>query len=166
MEIQIASRACPFFIYRKALRFSLGRSADCQGPLGEEFCQRMYLAMHAQKGLLSDSFNLPWKLTSQPQLHWLCSIYLQIIFVFHSFVIYFFPKHSITLDLKSQRLAGPSGYLTRKFCDKAGTEGRLPLLTSMFLPGLHLQHCCSADSKAGCFSIEGSSGSVMPRQRK
>lgn len=67
-----------------ALRFRLVRYADCQRALGEEFCQRMYVAMHPQKGLLSDSFNLPWKLNSQPRLLGLCMIYLQKIFVFYS----------------------------------------------------------------------------------
>lgn len=102
----------------------------------------MYVAMHPQKGLLSDSFNLPWKSTSQPQLHWVCMIYLQIIFAFHAFMIYFFPKqlnYFGFVEPKTRQLAGPSGNLTRKFCDKAGPESRLSLLTSMFLPGLHLQ---------------------------
>lgn len=103
--------------------------------------------MHPQKGLLSDSFNLPWKLTSQHQLLWLCMMYLHMILAFYGLCD---PLCSWTAQLlwfvkpKPRQLAGPSGFLTRQFCGSAEPEGSCQL--NRHFP------CSLACSYRGCFS--------------
>lgn len=84
--------------------------------------------MHAQKGLLSDSFKLPWKLTSHPQLHcawFIFRLYLPFTPLWSSL----FPEqlnYFGFVEPKTRQLAGPNGYLTRKLVMRLGQRAGFP----------------------------------------
>lgn len=89
---------------------------------------------------------------------------------FKAFVIHIVPQQLDCFGFvktRSWHLARPGRHPVKQLRDMAASQIDAPsLLTCVFPLGLLLQHSCSADSKANCFSTESSSGRVMPRAEK